>query len=342
MGVWRYQPPTKVRTGGYDRCFRPDGCLLLSEAINCYGKACVDGWTGEEIEARLGLDNDPPPSGQQEIEAWVAKCLGPHKPRKAGPDLIAFFDVPRVAPSGVEEVWTVSTAERTSAGVGWVEKVFSGPNSEAKARAMWAEEEPKVRKHFEPQVERYWIEARAAERWHDVFTQLREKLFAVEIIAWAQPLAGGKMVALPAGLWGTKTIETAFYLGDVQALWNNPHTIPWGEPKSKPKDHRVFIKAKDLTRFIDNHVSAVGQSEPRGYPPPGYRSPFVDLILRAEAHFGDHVRTAKAQEIRDWLNSEGRKVDPKWSTAKAKSMTTFLRHPDQQAGGAKRREGPDH
>lgn len=64
LGVWRYQPPTKVRTGEYDRCFRPDGCLLLSEAINCYGKACVDGWTGEEIKARLGLDNDPPPFGQ--------------------------------------------------------------------------------------------------------------------------------------------------------------------------------------------------------------------------------------------------------------------------------------
>lgn len=75
---------------------------------------------------------------------------------------------------------------------------------------------------------------------------------------------------------------------------------------------------------------------------PSYRSPYVDLILNAEQHFGERIREIKAQEIQDWLNIEGQKIDPSWSAAKANYMSTFLRHPDQQKGGAKpgQRSGP--
>ena len=77
---------------------------------------------------------------------------------------------------------------------------------------------------------------------------------------------------------------------------------------------------------------------------PLYRSPFVDLILRAEQHFGESIREIKSDEIFAWLMEEGPKIDPNsnWTETKARYMTTFLRHPDQQKGGAKRSKGQDH
>ena len=149
------------------------------------------------------------------------------------------------------------------------------------------------------------------------------------------------MVTLPPGFWGGKTIEIVFHLGEDQALWDNPHVVQI-QDGAIPTDHRVFIKAEDLARLTSNHGTVVGQAETRDDSLSRDRSPFIDLILRGDAHFGDRVRSAKAQEIQDWLDEEGLKVDPKWSKTKSKYMTTFIRHPDQQTGGAKRKKGADH
>ena len=69
---------------------------------------------------------------------------------------------------------------------------------------------------------------------------------------------------------------------------------------------------------------------------PPYRSPYVDLILRAEKHFGERIRRLKVDEIQDWLNREGKNTEPNWSMNKARNMATFLRHPKQQKGGARK------
>lgn len=69
---------------------------------------------------------------------------------------------------------------------------------------------------------------------------------------------------------------------------------------------------------------------------PNYRSPFVDLMLRAEQHFGERVLNAKKSEIVDWLNLEGPKTDRTWSNRKSDLMATFLRPPDLQKGGNKK------
>jgi hypothetical protein len=71
---------------------------------------------------------------------------------------------------------------------------------------------------------------------------------------------------------------------------------------------------------------------------PSYRSPFVDLILKAEAHFGERLldRRMDITVIYDWLNAEGPKIeDANWSENKTKMMTTFLRMPRFQIGGNK-------
>lgn len=70
---------------------------------------------------------------------------------------------------------------------------------------------------------------------------------------------------------------------------------------------------------------------------PTYRSPFIDLLLQAEAHFCERLETIKAEELRLWLNERGKAIDPRWSDTKANMMATFLRHPDLQKGGNKPR-----
>ena len=77
---------------------------------------------------------------------------------------------------------------------------------------------------------------------------------------------------------------------------------------------------------------------------PDYRSPFLDLQLRAEQHFGESILEIKSVVIQDWLMVEGPKIDQDWSVHKARSMATFIRHPKQQLGGAKkyRAKGSHH
>jgi hypothetical protein len=76
---------------------------------------------------------------------------------------------------------------------------------------------------------------------------------------------------------------------------------------------------------------------------PSYRGPYMDLMLRAEAHFAERLIDPNLQkdEIEGWLNDEGPKVDLNWSARKSSSMATFLRHPDAQRGGAKRQRQID-
>ena len=75
---------------------------------------------------------------------------------------------------------------------------------------------------------------------------------------------------------------------------------------------------------------------------PEFRSPFVELMLRAEQYFGERILSAKKSEIVDWLNEEGSKaLGSYWSTSKSESMATFLRNPNQQKGGNKKIVPPD-
>ena len=260
MRAWDYQPPKKVNTKEYQRVFRPNGYLLLSEAIDRYGKARIEGWTGDEIKARLDLDDDPAPSGQREIESWIAAKLDPNgfvrKTQDARPQTKnALISLP-----ALEERWTVTTAK--SGPTGWVKKVFSGPGSGAKARALWAEEEPKFREYFESRIERYWAEVAAADRWREVFTILRVNLYGERIRGWGLPESGGKMKAIPHEGWSMYDVEIGFHLGDDQSSWDNPNVIQIDDGVEE-KNFRAFIKTEEVDRLINNDCVDVGQAEAR-------------------------------------------------------------------------------
>lgn len=160
-----------------------------------------------------------------------------------------------------------------------------------------------------------------------------------EVFEFIDPF--GKDETIPADFWTLDGVqwESSFVTSDI--VQNDAILFRIVEAKSLAAYSDVTISIDELHDHGDSVSHEVTAEIPMRDPQinnvaPAYRSPFMDLMLRAEAHFGEHLRTAKKQEIMDWLNELGRTVDKNWSDRKSDVMATFLRHPDQQRGGNKR------
>lgn len=148
----------------------------------------------------------------------------------------------------------------------------------------------------------------------------------------------GKIEAIPARFWTLEGVQWASSFVTSDKVQNDAMLLWLVEGKTVAAYSEVTILTEDLRTLVGCSPEPVSAdietpASKDNLSTPNYRSPFIDLILRAEAYFGERLMSAKKSEIEDWLAEHGPEIDNKWSTNKTRSMATFLRPVERQQGG---------
>ena len=223
--MWPYKPPSEYDVTLLSDVYRPPGYILLSEVVEMVGKAMMgEEWTGEELKAR-SLTNVilEESSHLENTSPWVP------------PGGIVFVGVGRHL-SPIRERWKVITTQGDRL-----------VNSEEEARALWNQEEPKLRDMWDR-------EDAARQRHTTIARKLQRSLNAAVLPSWAHRPNVGDRKEIPPHVWGCDDIPSVFELGDRLSKWRVPNFIKFMDVDANgltvSVEGRVVLRQSDVERYI--------------------------------------------------------------------------------------------
>jgi hypothetical protein len=230
--IWPYRPPHIFERTSLPDFWRPPCYLLLSEAVDVYGRTQFgEMWTGKEIEAR--------PLGRGLSELPTSPLGKIH--------LATLHGINRLPIPGSIGTWRVVT----TFGIVRVD-------SEKEAFDLWDEERPKLQK--------MWIAEIDARQRHDqIVLRLRADLHAGAVRAWVHRRDVGDIIEVPSDYWGRDGIESVFELGNDPTLWRNPNTMDFVASVSA-RDNvtsvngRGIVLAADIDTYLNREAAKAALS----------------------------------------------------------------------------------
>ena len=265
--MWPYEPPSEHDVNLLSDVYRPPGYLLLSEVVEMMGKATMGAeWTGEELKARsLNHAILQESSHLENTTPWVP----PGGIEYEGVDL-----------SPIRERWKVITTQGDRL-----------VNSEEEARALWNQEEPKLRDMWD-------LEDAARQRHNTIARKLQKALNGAVLPSWAhRPDVGDRKEILP-DVWGRDNIPSVFELGDSFRAWRAPNFIKFMDVSANglnvSVEGRVVLRRSDVERYIAPVPTAARPNRPgRRLGSGSYDAGDAKLLVKMERF----IKTGKATSI---------------------------------------------
>jgi hypothetical protein len=297
---WPYKPPDGLDPKPLSDHWRPNGYVLLSEAVDTLGRATFgQEWTGNELKAR--------PSGGASVE--------PPSDRPDGIIIEARAGINRLPPARPRSPWSV-----------WTTQGVRQVDTEERAMATWQEERPKL-------LAMWRAEHGARQRHDEIVSKLRTDLYAGAVRAWVQRGNVGDLIEVPSSVWGRDGIESVFELGNHPGHWRNPNILAFvsrtgANNIAMTVKGRVMLSATDIDAYINRQITISGGSgsgtlaaetkceqwirlRPEDNPPANKNA----LWEEAAEKFG--IQLSKRSFLRAWDNA----APETWRRAGAKKKT---------------------
>ena len=224
--MWPYKPPSKYDVTLLSDVYRPPGYILLSEVVEMVGKAMMgEEWTGEELKARSLTNAILQESSHLEQTSFSLT-----------PDGMVIMVAVDGRLSPVPDRWTVITTRGDRL-----------VNSQEEARALWNQEEPKLRDMWDR-------EDAARQRHTTIARKLQRSLNAAVLPSWAHRLNVGDLWEIKPHVWGHEDIPSVFELGNRLSRWRVPNFIKFMDVDANgltvSVEGRVVLRQSDVERYI--------------------------------------------------------------------------------------------